>query len=108
MAAAPIDVAVTGPTGTFGFGLIPLLEADPRVGTVVGIAMALQQIDPDAPDLRQLTASLGVAFYTTLVALVHSAFLVLGLQLIQAREEWSVNAAGQYVLKNLVNRLYAG
>lgn len=78
------------------------------IGTVVGIAMALQQIDPDAPDLRQLTASLGVAFYTTLVALVHSAFLVLGLQLIQAREEWSVNAAGQYVLKNLVNRLYAG
>ncbi len=31
-------VAVTGPTGTFGFGLVPRLEADPRVGKVVGIA----------------------------------------------------------------------
>jgi hypothetical protein len=31
-------VAVTGPTGTFGFGLMPLLEADERVAHVVGIA----------------------------------------------------------------------
>ena len=33
-----LTVAVTGPTGTFGFGLLPLLEADERVGRVVGIA----------------------------------------------------------------------
>ena len=33
-----LTVAVTGPTGTFGFGLIPLLQADPRVGRIVGIA----------------------------------------------------------------------
>ena len=33
-----LTVAVTGPTGTFGFGLVPLLEADPRIGRVVGIA----------------------------------------------------------------------
>jgi nucleoside-diphosphate-sugar epimerase len=33
-----LTVAVTGPTGTFGFGLIPLLEADPRIERVVGIA----------------------------------------------------------------------
>ncbi len=31
-------VAVTGPTGTFGFGLMPLLEAEPRVSRIVGIA----------------------------------------------------------------------
>ena len=31
-------VAVTGPTGTFGFGLMPLLQAEPRVERVVGIA----------------------------------------------------------------------
>jgi nucleoside-diphosphate-sugar epimerase len=31
-------VAVTGPTGTFGFGLVPLLQAEPRVARVVGIA----------------------------------------------------------------------
>jgi len=35
---AGLTVAVTGPTGTFGFGLIPLLEADPRIERIVGIA----------------------------------------------------------------------
>jgi nucleoside-diphosphate-sugar epimerase len=33
-----LTVAVTGPTGTFGFGLIPLLQADERIARVVGIA----------------------------------------------------------------------
>jgi nucleoside-diphosphate-sugar epimerase len=33
-----LTVAVTGATGTFGFGLIPLLQADERIGHVVGIA----------------------------------------------------------------------
>jgi nucleoside-diphosphate-sugar epimerase len=35
---APFTVAVTGPTGTFGFGLIPLLQAEPRIGRIIGIA----------------------------------------------------------------------
>jgi uncharacterized protein YbjT (DUF2867 family) len=29
---------VTGPTGTFGSGLIPLLQDDDRIDTVIGIA----------------------------------------------------------------------
>src|SRR5919204_3896187 len=33
-----LTVAVTGPTGTFGFGLMPLLQADDRVARIVGIA----------------------------------------------------------------------
>ncbi len=33
-----LTVAVTGPTGTFGFGLVPLLQADDRIGKVIGIA----------------------------------------------------------------------
>src|SRR3954453_767572 len=33
-----LTVAVTGPTGTFGFGLMPRLQSDPRIGRVVGIA----------------------------------------------------------------------
>jgi nucleoside-diphosphate-sugar epimerase len=33
-----LTVAVTGPTGTFGFGLLPLLQADARVARVIGIA----------------------------------------------------------------------
>lgn len=34
----PLTVAVTGPTGTFGSGLLPLLQANDRVGRIVGIA----------------------------------------------------------------------
>ncbi|HEV2775057.1 MAG TPA: NAD-dependent epimerase/dehydratase family protein [Solirubrobacteraceae bacterium] len=39
-------VAVTGPTGTFGFGLIPLLQADARIGAITGIAR--RPFDPAA------------------------------------------------------------
>ena len=38
MTERDLTVAVTGPTGTFGFGLIPLLQADDRVDRIVGIA----------------------------------------------------------------------
>jgi nucleoside-diphosphate-sugar epimerase len=41
-----LTVAVTGPTGTFGFGLIPLLQADDRVARAVGIAR--RPFDPAA------------------------------------------------------------
>lgn len=78
------------------------------IGTVLGIAFALESIDPAQPDLKDLTKSLGVAFYTTLVALLQSAVLVLLLNVVQAREERSVSAAGYYTLKNLINRLYTG
>lgn len=37
-AETDLTVAVTGPTGTFGFGLVPLLQADGRVSRIVGIA----------------------------------------------------------------------
>lgn len=33
-----LTVAVTGPTGTFGLALMPLLQEDDRVGRVIGIA----------------------------------------------------------------------
>jgi nucleoside-diphosphate-sugar epimerase len=36
--AGGITVAVTGPTGTFGLALMPLLQADDRVDRVIGIA----------------------------------------------------------------------
>ena len=31
-------IAITGPTGTFGYGLIPLLQSDARVERIIGIA----------------------------------------------------------------------
>jgi len=41
-----LTVAVTGPTGTFGYGLMPLLQADERVSRIVGIAR--RPFDPSA------------------------------------------------------------
>jgi nucleoside-diphosphate-sugar epimerase len=47
-----LTVAVTGPTGTFGFGLIPLLQSDPRVARIVGIAR--RPFDPAAYDWSKM------------------------------------------------------
>ncbi len=43
---AGLTVAVTGPTGTLGFGLMPLLQADDRVAHVTGVAR--RPFDPAA------------------------------------------------------------
>ena len=97
--------------------LIPTLGF---VGTVIGIALALDGagsffagIDPNdnlteaGPEMMtDLTAKLGVAFYTTLLALLQSAGLMFALHVVQGREEGALNRVGQYCLKNLVNRLY--
>lgn len=92
--------------------LIPTLGF---IGTVIGIAMALDTAG-DVPDvtnpgalkpwMKALTSDLGVAFNTTLLALILSAILVFLLHIIQEREEMALNRAGQYCLDNLINRLY--
>jgi hypothetical protein len=41
-----LKVAVTGPTGTFACGVMPLLQADDRVARIVGIAR--RPFDPAA------------------------------------------------------------
>ena len=79
-----LTVAVTGPTGTFGFGLLPLLQADDRVTRVVGIAR--RPFDPAGRgwtkmeyrrgDVRD-AAALQDAFSGADVV-VHLAFLVTG------------------------------
>jgi nucleoside-diphosphate-sugar epimerase len=80
----PLTVAVTGPTGTFGHGLMPLLEKEPRVERVVGVArspfdptkhgwtkMTYRQGDVrNAEDLRAAFAGADVV--------VHLAFLIAG------------------------------
>ena len=43
-----------------------------------------------------------------MVALAQSAILVFLLQLVQEREETAVNLAGDYTLRNMINRLYEG
>ena len=79
-----LTVAVTGPTGTFGFGLIPQLQADDRVARIVGIAR--RPFDPAAygwtkmeyhrGDVRDPGALHDAFAHADVV--VHLAFLVIG------------------------------
>ncbi|MGY1847473.1 NAD-dependent epimerase/dehydratase family protein [Blastococcus sp. SYSU DS1021] len=79
-----LTVAVTGPTGTFGAGLVPLLQDDDRVESIIGIArrpfdpaergwtkMRYRQGDVREPEgLREAFAGAD--------AVVHLAFLITG------------------------------
>jgi biopolymer transport protein ExbB/TolQ len=76
------------------------------IGTVIGIAVALEFINPAKLDLGAVTGGLAVAFYTTLVALIVSAIVMFFQHLVQKKEEAVLNEAGQYCLKNLINRVY--
>ena len=79
-----LNVAVTGPTGTFGLALMPLLDQDDRVSRVVGIAR--RPFDPQdrgwtkmeyrRGDVRD-PGALRTAFDGADVV-VHLAFLILG------------------------------
>lgn len=97
-AESPLAVAVTGPTGTFGFGLVPLLEADHRIGRIAGIAR--RPFDPARHGWSKMTyrrgdvrdrTSLDDAFQGADVV-VHLAFLVLGTA--SAETTRSVNVDG--------------
>ena len=85
------------------------------IGTVVGISLALGEAGnmPEVTDgdaikawMGVLTSKLGIAFNTTLVALLQSAVLVFLIHIVQAKEEEGVNRIGRYCLHNLINRLY--
>lgn len=79
------------------------------LGTVIGIGSTLALIPEDGvADLYVLSQSLTVAFDTTIVALAESAVLVFLMNTVQAHEERCVSSAGDYCLKNLINRLYEG
>ncbi len=84
MTTSGLTVAVTGPTGTFGHGLMPLLQADPRVDKVIGIAR--RPFDPSAEgwtkmeyrqgDVRDPAALRAACEGADVV--VHLAFLIVG------------------------------
>jgi biopolymer transport protein ExbB/TolQ len=80
------------------------------IGTVIGIAIAIQYAgitDPQDPKLLgNLARKLAVAFNTTIVALLQAMVLVFTMHVVQAREERALNRAGQYCVDNLINRLY--
>jgi nucleoside-diphosphate-sugar epimerase len=91
-----LTVAVTGPTGTFGFGLVPLLQADARVARVVGIAR--REFDPAAHgwtkmeyrrgDVRDAGALRGA--FRDADVVVHLAFLITGTAARQTTREINV------------------
>jgi nucleoside-diphosphate-sugar epimerase len=79
-----LTVAVTGPTGTFGFGLMPLLQTDERIARVIGIAR--RPFDPNEHGWTKMTyrqgdvrdsAALEEAFQGAEVV-VHLAFMITG------------------------------
>ena len=79
-----LTVAVTGPTGTFGHGLMPLLQNDDRVSRVVGIAR--RPFDPADEGWTKMEYRRGdVRDETTLKdafsgadVVVHLAFIIVG------------------------------
>ena len=84
MPDSKLTVAVTGPTGTFGFGLMPLLQADARIARVIGIAR--RPFDANEHGWTKLTyrqgdvrdhAALKEAFQGADVV-VHLAFMITG------------------------------
>jgi nucleoside-diphosphate-sugar epimerase len=80
----PLTVAITGPTGTFGSGLVPLLQSDDRIDRIVGIAR--RPFDPAEKGWTKMTyrqgdvrdpAALEEAFAGADVV-VHLAFMITG------------------------------
>jgi nucleoside-diphosphate-sugar epimerase len=79
-----LTVAVTGPTGTLGFGLMPLLQADDRVARVIGIAR--RPFDPAAYGWAKMEYQRGDVrdpgvlrdAFSRADVVVHLAFLVIG------------------------------
>jgi nucleoside-diphosphate-sugar epimerase len=80
----PLVVAVTGPTGTFGFGLLPLLQDEPRVERVIGIAR--RPFDPAGHGWSKLEYRRGDVrdpealreAFTGADVVVHLAFMITG------------------------------
>jgi nucleoside-diphosphate-sugar epimerase len=79
-----LTVAVTGPTGTFGAGLVPLLQEDDRIERIIGIAR--RPFDPAERGWTKMTyrqgdvrdpEALRTAFAGADVV-VHLAFLITG------------------------------
>lgn len=78
------------------------------IGTVYGLGASLSEAGSATGELnlKDVAKTLGVGFDCTMVALGQSAILVFLMQLIQEKEETAVNLAGDYTLRNLINRLY--
>jgi len=59
-----------------------------------------------AADLKAMTGALAGAFNATLLALAGSAILVLLMQLVQAKDEDTLNSSAQYCIDHLINKIF--
>lgn len=77
------------------------------IGTVYSLGASLASAGTtDTLDLKAVARTLGIGFDCTMIALIESAILVFLLHLVQEKEESALNHAGDYTLRNLINRLY--
>jgi biopolymer transport protein ExbB/TolQ len=80
------------------------------IGTVVGISLSLRGLEFAGNavtfDMGRVVAGLAISFNTTIMALMESAILVFLVNVTQRREELAMNAAADYCLTNLINRVY--
>jgi nucleoside-diphosphate-sugar epimerase len=83
-APAPLTVAVTGPTGTLGFGLVPVLQDSEPVARIIGIAR--RPFDPEAHGWTKLEYRRGDVRSVDVLeeafggadVVVHLAFMITG------------------------------
>lgn len=77
------------------------------IGTVRGIGVALRRADEALKgDISGVTSALGVAFNSTLVALIISIFLMLLIHLLQSNQEGLILRLQSFCREQLIDKLY--
>ena len=77
------------------------------IGTVRGIGLALKRADEALQgDISGVTSALGVAFNSTLVALIISIFLMLLIHLLQSSQEGLILRLQTFCREELIDKLY--
>jgi biopolymer transport protein ExbB/TolQ len=82
------------------------------LGTVIGIVAGLDVVAVEFMEkkgevnLANVTGALGVAFYTTWLALILASILLFLVHITEEWEEGTLNRSAQYCLDHLINKLY--
>lgn len=78
------------------------------IGTVLGISGGIGAATGDmtTDDIDKVTSLLGVAFDTTLIALILSIIIMFLIHKLQEKDELLHNDIEQYVMNNFINRIY--
>ena len=89
--------------------IIWLIPSIGFMGTVYGIGLAVSRLGEGSLDdpelLTKMAGNLGIAFNTTLLALILSVILQFFVQHFEAKEEQVINNYGKYILDNLINKI---